>query len=85
MNETKQEIKRLHENGYSNAAIAIRIGRPSSWIWEQIRDLRRDGHIELKDARSISLPSVSMLSSGVHTTEDDFRVGRAALSAAGLS
>lgn len=85
MNETKQEIKRLHENGYSNAAISARIGRPSSWIWEQIRDLRRDGHIELKDARSISLPSVSILSTGLNTTEDDFRAGKAAQAAAGLS
>lgn len=84
MNPIKQEIKRLHQAGYSNAAIASRIGRPSSWIWEQIRDLRRDGHIELKDARSISLPSVSILSTGLNTTEDDFRVGDRARREVGL-
>jgi hypothetical protein len=85
MNEIKQEIKRLHESGYSNAAISARIGRPSSWIWEQIRDLRRDGHIERLDQRAISLPTVSILESGMNTTEDDFRAGKAAASAAGLS
>lgn len=84
MNPIKQEIKRLHENGYSNAAISARIGRPSSWIWEQIRDLRRDGHIELKDAREISLPSVSILSSGTNTTDDDFRAGDRARREVGL-
>ena len=84
MNETKQEIKRLHEAGYSNAAISVRIGRPSSWIWEQIRDLRRDGHIELKDARTISLPTVSILAAGMNTTDDDFRWGKRAAQEAGF-
>ena len=88
MQSTQRErdlIKTLVSEGYTMAEIGRRIQRPTTWVWDRLYDMRRRGEAPWPAERSISLPSISILSSGVFTTDDDFRAGESAAREAGLS